>query len=99
MESRIRSYGSTPRSFIVGNPKRRTPSDPGMIANEIGGNGAGPEGVTSANCSGIVRSVTETFCPVAVMACRAPSENGTRNCTPGNIRSIISTIGNDKLVK
>ena len=68
-------------------------------AQEIGGNGAGPQGVTSANCSGIVRSVTETFCPVAVTACRAPSENGTRICTPGNVRSIISIIGNDKLVK
>ena len=70
-----------------------------MIANEIGGNGSGPQGVTSANCSGIVRAVTETFCPVAVTACRARSENGTRICTPGNIRSNISTIGSDKLVK
>ena len=68
-------------------------------AQEIGGNGAGPQGVTSANCSGIVRSVTETFCPVAVTACRAPSENGTRICTPGNKRSIIFTIGSNKLVK
>ena len=70
-----------------------------MIANEVGGNGAGPQGVTSANCSGIVRSVTETFCLDAVTACRAPSENGTRICIPGNVRSIISMIGNDKLVK
>ena len=70
-----------------------------MIANEIGGNGAGPHGVTSANCSGIVRSVTETFFPDTVTACCAPSENVTRIYTPGNVRSIISTIGNDKLVK
>ena len=70
-----------------------------MIANEIGGNGAGPQEVTNANCSGIVRSVTETFCPDAVTACRAPSESETRICTPGNVRSIISTIGNDELVK
>ena len=99
MESHIRSYGSTPRSFRVGNVRRRTPSDPGMIANEIGGNSAAPQGVTSANCSGIVRSVTETFCPDAVTAYRAPSENETPICTPGNVRSIISTIGNDKFVK
>ena len=70
-----------------------------MMANETGGNGAGPQGVNSANCSGIVCSVTETFFPVVVTACRAPSETGTRICTPGNVRSIISTIGNDKLVK
>ena len=70
-----------------------------MIANGIGGNGAGPQGVTSANYSGIVRSVTETFCPDAVTACRAPSETGMRICTPGNVRSIISTIGNDKILK
>ena len=70
-----------------------------MIANEIGGNGAGLQGVTSANSTGIVRSVTETFFPDAVTACHAPNENGTRICTPGNVRSIISTIVNDKLVK
>ena len=70
-----------------------------MIANEISGNGAGPYGVTSANFRGIVRSVTDTFFPDAVTACRAQSENGTRICTPGNVRPIISTIGNDKLVK
>ena len=70
-----------------------------MIANDSGGNGAGPQGVTSANCSGTIRSVTENFCPYAVTDCRAPSENGTRICIPGNVRSIISTIGNDKLVK
>ena len=64
----------------------------GGVVSEIGGNGAGPHGVTSANCSGIVRSVTEIFCPDAVTACRAPSKNGTRICTPGNTRSIISTI-------
>ena len=66
-----------------------------MIANEIGGKGADPQGVTSANCSGIIRSVTETFCPDAVTACRAPSENETRICTPANVRSFLSTIGND----
>ena len=70
-----------------------------MMANKIGGNGPGPQGVTSANCSGIVRYVTETFCPDGVTACRAPNENGTRICTPGKVRPIISTIGNDKLVK
>ena len=70
-----------------------------MIANEIGGNGDGLQGVTSANCSAIVRSVTETFCPDAVTARGAPSENRTRICTPRNVRSTIYTISNDKLVK
>ena len=99
MESQIRSYGSSPRSLRVDNPRRKTISDPGMLAIEIGGNGAGPQGVTRANCSGIVRSVTETFCPEGVTACRALSETGTRICTPANVRSIVSTIGDDKLVK
>ena len=74
-------------------------SDPGMIANDIGGSFAGPHEVLIDKSDGTVRSVTVTRCPDAVTACLAPSVNGMRSGTPGRRRSSISTIGTDMLVK